>query len=201
MAAPTKPASVKKSLANPEPSTHGPSPKRCSAKTALLLGSKVMANPAATKRRPNTARSRRVTRSTLIPDGRTMKFWKVCAVVHQNERSGRSGGPFPGVPRWRCPPVHRSMKQRAQLTRSSCHASIQGVMKSPKQARTQQSAPEFGAGRFSMSKMAPIVPRGTCCGRYRSRKRTLVPTRRSIPRGCRGRGKSNGKWLVAAFAL
>jgi hypothetical protein len=27
MAAPTKPADVKKSLANPEPSTHGPSPE------------------------------------------------------------------------------------------------------------------------------------------------------------------------------
>jgi hypothetical protein len=41
----------------------------------------------------------------------------------------------------------RRSRNEPQLTRSNCHASIQGVMKSPKRARTQSSDPEFGAGR------------------------------------------------------
>jgi hypothetical protein len=66
-------------------------------------------------------------------------------------------------------------------TRSNCHASIQGVRKSPKRARTQHFGPS-GVARSSMSTMTPVAPQRTCGGLYRSRKRTLMPTRRGMTR-------------------
>jgi hypothetical protein len=67
----------------------------------------------------------------------------------------------------------KAIADTPQLIRSNFHPSIQGVMKSPKRARTHDCGRPLAGGRSSTLMMMPMARQGTCDGLWCSRKRTL----------------------------